>query len=191
MNRKLTKATEIISLVFEFFFLAVAAAYAATTILHFAKPATVQNWVTAMASETNGELKSAGFCVQVICNGEYLRPGVLAALLSGILANLCYTMIFRNVNLTLRTMKGKTWFAKGETPFQKDITRMVREIGIFLILIPVIETIISAIFRPIIGMGIAEISVDMSKIITGIVVLALSEIFAYGENLEKDVEGLV
>ncbi|MCQ2594544.1 MAG: hypothetical protein MJ196_04710 [Treponemataceae bacterium] len=191
MNRKLTKATEILSLVFEFFFLAVAAAYFIATILHFAKPATVQNWVTAMASETNNELKSAGFCVQVIRNGEYLRPGVLAILISGILANLCYTMIFRNVNLILRTMKGKTWFAKGETPFQKDITRMVREIGIFLILIPVVQTIISAIFRPVIGMEIAEMSVDMSKIITGIVVLALSEIFAYGENLEKDVEGLV
>lgn len=191
MNRKLTKATEILSLVFEFFFLAVAAAYFIATILHFAKPATVQNWVTAMASETNNELKSAGFCVQVIRNGEYLRPGVLAILISGILANLCYTMIFRNVNLILRTMKGKTWFAKGETPFQKDITRMVREIGIFLILIPVVQTIISAIFRPVIGMEIAEMSVDMSKIITGIVVLALSEIFAYDENLEKDVEGLV
>lgn len=191
MNRKLTKATEILSLVFEFFFLAVAAAYFIATILHFAKPATVQNWVTAMASETNNELKSAGFCVQVIRNGEYLRPGVLAILISGILSNLCYTMIFRNVNLILRTMKGKTWFAKGETPFQKDITRMVREIGIFLILIPVVQTIISAIFRPVIGMEIAEMSVDMSKIITGIVVLALSEIFAYGENLEKDVEGLV
>ena len=191
MNRKLTKATEILSLVFEFFFLAVGAAYFIATILHFAKPATVQNWVTAMASETNNELKSAGFCVQVILNGEYLRPGVLAILISGILANLCYTMIFRNVNLILRTMKGKTWFAKGETPFQKDITRMVREIGIFLILIPVVQTIISAIFRPVIGMEIAEMSVDMSKIITGIVVLSLSEIFAYGENLEKDVEGLV
>lgn len=191
MNRKLTKATEILSLVFEFFFLAVAAAYFIATILHFAKPATVQNWVTAMAIETNNELKSAGFCVQVIRNGEYLRPGVLAILISGILSNLCYTMIFRNVNLILRTMKGKTWFAKGETPFQKDITRMVREIGIFLILIPVVQTIISAIFRPVIGMEIAEMSVDMSKIITGIVVLALSEIFAYGENLEKDVEGLV
>lgn len=44
-----------------------------------------------------------------------------------------YAMIFRNVYLILKTAKGKTWFSKGETPFQKDIVRMLREIGIFLL----------------------------------------------------------
>ena len=40
-------------------------------------------------------------------------------------------MVFRNVYLIFKTAEGKTWFSKGATPFQPDIVRMVREIGIF------------------------------------------------------------
>lgn len=100
-------------------------------------------------------------------------------------------MIFRNIRLIFKTSAGKTWFAKGETPFQKDIVRMVREIGIFSISIPVTGLILSVIARLAMGVDAVEISVDLSGVIMGIVVLCLSQIFDYGMRLQQDVDGLL
>lgn len=68
---------------------------------------------------------------------------------------------------------------------------MVREIGIFSIWIPVMEFIISLLAKLVIGADLVETSVQIYGIVMGIAVLFLSQIFTYGENLEKEVEGLI
>lgn len=100
-------------------------------------------------------------------------------------------MVWRNIYLILKTAKGKTWFSNGKTPFQKDIIRMVREIGIFYILIPVIGLIMSIISRIVLGVDVTEAAVDMGDIVTGILVLCLTQVFSYGAELEEDVNGLL
>lgn len=100
-------------------------------------------------------------------------------------------MVWRNIYLILKTAKGKTWFSNGKTPFQKDVIRMVREIGIFYILIPVIGLIMSIISRIVLGVDVTEAAVDMGDIVTGILVLCLTQIFSYGAELEEDVNGLL
>ncbi len=100
-------------------------------------------------------------------------------------------MVFRNVYLIFKTAKGKTSFSKGDTPFQKDITRMIREIGIFYISVPVVGLIMSIISRIVLGIDVAEISVNFEGVITGILILCLSQVFAYGTQLQEDVDGLL
>lgn len=93
-------------------------------------------------------------------------------------------MIFRNIYLIVKK-------SENNSPFQSDNIRMLKEIGIFSILIPVISLIMSIIIRLIIGVDFIEISVDTSGIIMGIIVLCLTQYFAHGAEIEKDIDGLL
>jgi len=100
-------------------------------------------------------------------------------------------MVFRNVYLIFKTAEGKTKFAKGTTPFQKDVVRMIREIGIFYIAIPIVGLIMSTIARLMLGVDAVEASMDISGFVTGFLLLCLSQIFAYGVDLQTDTDGLL
>ena len=100
-------------------------------------------------------------------------------------------MCARNVHLIFKTSEGRTRFSKGETPFQPDNIRMVREIGIFMIAIPVVQLIMSVVARVALGPDMVESGIGMQKIFVGLVVLALSRYFAYGMQLQSDVDGLL
>ena len=100
-------------------------------------------------------------------------------------------MIFRNVYLILKTAQGKTWFSKGDTPFQKDIVRMLREIGIFLLSSCAVDLFWSIGLRMILGVDQVELSVGLTRIILGMMVLCLSQFFDYGAHLQEDVDGLL
>ena len=100
-------------------------------------------------------------------------------------------MIFRNVYLAFKTAEGKTKFSKGRTPFQPDIVRMIRNVGILSIVIPVVEIIMTIIARVILGDAGIESSLNLNGILIGIVVLCLSQFFAYGTQLQEDNDGLV
>ena len=71
---------------------------------------------------------------------------------------------------------------------------MVKEIGIFSIAVPVVGfvtgTIIFAV-SIISGIDGTELSLNFSSFILGLISLCLTNVFAYGANLEKDVDGLV
>lgn len=97
-------------------------------------------------------------------------------------------MIFRNVYLILKTAEGKTWFARGNTPFQQDIVRMFREIGIFFIGVSVMS-LASVAFVSFLG-GKPD-GFNYLSCFTGLVFLCVSQFFNYGANLEKDLDGLV
>ncbi|MBR1560409.1 MAG: hypothetical protein IJ646_09250 [Clostridia bacterium] len=100
-------------------------------------------------------------------------------------------MCARNVHLIFKTSEGKTWFSKGETPFQPDNIRMVREIGIFMIAIPAVRFVMSVVARIVLGPDMVESSLGMEKLFVGLVALALSRYFAYGMQLQNDVDGLL
>ena len=65
---------------------------------------------------------------------------------------------------------------------------MLREIGIFCIVVPVIGLVMSAVSRLVLGV---ETSVNLYGFSMGIIVLCLTQSFAHGAALEQDVEGLV
>lgn len=93
-------------------------------------------------------------------------------------------MVFRNLYLIFKK-------SENATPFQKDNIRMMKEIGIFSIAVPVVGFVMSVITRIVIGAEAAEVSVSQSGIFMGIIVLCLTRFFVYGAELEKDVDGLL
>ncbi len=93
-------------------------------------------------------------------------------------------MIFRNLNLIVKK-------SEEESHFAKDNVRMMKEIGIFSIAMPVVSLIASIIFRIVIGVETAEIVVNAEGIVMGIIVLCLTQFFARGAELEEEVDGLL
>ncbi|QWT55423.1 hypothetical protein KP626_00555 [Christensenella sp. MSJ-20] len=151
-----------------------------------------KDWATGLVALSDGELQFYGFSIGVLTPAGGVSFGAVRAFaVAGFFFCSLMGMVFRNIYLILRTAKGKTWFAKGDTPFQNDIVRMVREIGIFHIGVPVLGLFISWIARLVLGAESLETSMSLGGFITGIVVLCLSQIFAYGIELQRDVDGLV
>ena len=153
-----------------------------------------QDWLIGIfsASEGDFELTSHGFNISALTPGGDINfTAVTMFSISAIIIMCLFAMIFRNTYLILKTADGKTWFSKGDTPFQKDVVRMLREIGIFLIAVPAVGLIMSTVARGVIGVDNAEISVDLSYVIIGLLVLCLSRFFDYGTALQEDVDGLL
>ena len=65
---------------------------------------------------------------------------------------------------------------------------MLREIGIFSIAVPVVSLIMSIITRLESG---AEVSSSFEGLVLGVVVLCITQFFAHGVEIEKDIDGLV
>lgn len=105
-------------------------------------------------------------------------------LLAGAVLMALMAMVFRNIYLIMKN-------SENGTPFQKDNVRMVREIGIFLIIQPILSLILSWVIRLVAGSDMVEVSVGLDSAIVGLVVLCLSQFFARGVELEADTEGLL
>jgi len=132
----------------------------------------------------SGTLTVSGFDIQILDENSSLIVGALTlACIAGIVAYGLIAMIFRNIYLIFK--KSET-----ESPFAKDNIRMVREIGIFAIALPITDVILSIAGRFLIH-GDLEISVSLNSIVFGIIILCLSRFFAYGAKLERDVDGLL
>ena len=123
--------------------------------------------------------------------GEPSRGAYVIFFLTLVIVLALMAMIARNVYLIFKTSEGRTRFSKGATPFQQDNVRMVREIGIFAIAIQVVELIMSVVARIALGPDAVEASLSMEGIFVGLVMLALSQYFAYGMELQSDVDGLL
>lgn len=189
-NRNISKITKIISKAFEILFLFGSATMIAAAVLSFVIPEKFGNFL--LESVGNGTIATNGFEIAIADQNGNLIPGAVKIFaFAGIFTMLCMTMIFRNIYLIIQTCEGKTWFSKGKTPFQKDVVRMVKEIGIFSIMIPFIGFVMSLIARISLGVDSCETSVQIVGVAMGIAMICFSEIFAYGIKLEEEVEGLV
>ena len=144
--------------------------------------------LTDGVSELGTTLSTYGFeIVAVNADGTVNMTAVALFSTGAIIIISLMAMVF----LILKTSKGETWFSSGKTPFQKNIVRMVREIGIFYIAVPVTGLIMSIICCLVLGVETAEISINVEGFVTGILILCLSHIFSYGTQLQEDVDGLV
>ena len=127
----------------------------------------------------------------VLTNGYPCVASIAFSALCGAVMAGLGAMIFRNIYLILKTAQGESKFSKGKTPFQKDITRMLREVGIFLISITAVELFFSTGLRFLIGVDNVELSVEMDSVILGLMVICLSQFFDYGTQLQQDADGLL
>ena len=182
----LNKLGKVITKILEVFHWVGTALMLAATICSMTAPNWVKYFVGFDAKDCCGaNLEVYGFEVNaLVVNGNvdmtsFFLFGIGAVIILAVMA-----MVFRNLHLIFKK-------SDNDTPFQKDNIRMMREIGIGAIAVPVIGLIMSIIVRLVTGMETAEISVDMSGIFMGIIVLCLTQFFVHGVELEKDVDGLL
>ena len=182
----INKLGKIITKILEVFHWVGVVLMAAATVCSVVAPNWVIYFVGFDAKECCGaNLEVYGFEVNApVVNGNtdmtsFMLFGIGAVIILSVMA-----MGFRNLHLIFKK-------SENGTPFQKDNIRMMKEIGIFAIAVPVIGFIMSIIVRLVTGVETAEISVDTSGIFMGIVVLCLTQYFVHGAELEKDVDGLL
>lgn len=154
------------------------------------RPDSLNAWLNDPIFGHDTNLSCYGFEAVVVGADGMIQPGAaLFFALGSVVVLSLMAMVFRNVYLILKTAKGQTWFAKGNTPFQKNIVRMFREIGIFFISVSVMS-LISEIVVNLTG-GELSSGFNYPSCFIGLVFLCISEFFNYGTRLEKDLDGLV
>lgn len=133
-------------------------------------------------------LTTYGFELEVAgTNGTIHMSGLILFTIAAIVILSLMAMVFRNVYLILKTYKKSHW----QSPFQPNIIRMLREIGIFSISVPVVGFLFGTVARLIIGPDATEIYLNVDGLVMGLLVLCLTQVFTYGAELQKDVDGLV
>ena len=184
--KRINKLGAIITKILEVFHWVGTALMAAATVCSLAAPAWVGYFVGFDAKECCGaDLTVYGFEVNTpVVNGNvnmttFFLFGIGAVIILALMA-----MVFRNLHLIFKK-------SENTTPFQKDNIRMMKEIGIFSIAVPVVGFVMSIVTRLVIGADAAEISVSQSGIVMGIIVLCLTQYFIHGAELENDVDGLL
>lgn len=78
----------------------------------------------------------------------------------------------------------------GSTPFQEPVVDRVRRIGWLVVANPLVTVAVS-LLSYVMSWPRYSFQIDVSGIIMGVIILAMSQIFAYGVKLEDDVEGLL
>lgn len=135
-----------------------------------------------------------GFSVNALTqSGEINHIAVTVAFIGIMITFILMALIFRNLDIIMSTISGKYKNAQSTSPFQKDVVKRVREMGIFAIAMPITGFIITAIVTGVsLANGIvSEVSVSLEGIIIGLICLCLSQIFSYGAQLEEEVDGLL
>ena len=184
--KKLNTLGKVITKILEVFHWVGVALMIAAVICSIAAPNWIGYFVGFDAKECCGaNLEIYGFEINApVSDGKVDLSSFLIFGIGAIVILAVMAMVFRNLHVIFKK-------SENSTPFQKDNVRMMREIGIFTIAIPVIGFIMSVIARLVMGSDVVEISIDMGGIFMGIVVLCFTQFFAHGVELENDVDGLV
>lgn len=155
-----------------------------------------KDWLASIlsngVSEYGTDLSTYGFELTAATQDGTINMTAITLFSIGALIILALmAMVFRNIYLIIRVSEGKTRHSKGVTPFQKDVVRMVKEIGIFFICTPVVGFIMSVIGFFMMGPDVCGITMNLEGFVIGIIILCLTQIFSYGTQLQQDVDGLV
>ncbi len=155
--------------------------------------AVAPDWFASLLGfETEGEtlyyqMVQYGFLggLNMVVTGQTgFDTGLQALMMAGDAAtSVLGALTFRRIGEVIRA-------CQSGTPFQKPVVRKVRQIGWLVIAVPLVTVAVSLLVC-ILCWPSYSFQVDVSGIITGVIVLALSRIFAYGVKLEDDVEGLL
>ena len=162
-----------------------AALMLAATVCSLAAPEWVKYFVGLDAKEYGAELNVYGFeIIAPVENGSVDMKTLFLFGIGAVISLGLMAMVFRNLYLIFKK-------SEESTPVQMDHIRMLKEIGIFSISIPIIGYVMSIICRLVLGVDGVETSVNLYGFSMGIIVLCLTQVFIHGAELEKDVDGLL
>lgn len=116
--------------------------------------------------------------------GELSYPTLLLFAIGAVVIFVLMALVFRNLHGIIQN-------AETTTPFSAGNIRRLKKVGIYSILVPLTGFAVSAIIRLVVGTDGAEVSMDLSGVIMGTIVLCLTQYFIHGAELEKDVDGLL
>jgi len=190
MNKPFDRAVAVFSRIFEIGLFVLAAILALLAVLSLvmserlielvqSQPVSYSTYLPGLNVTISGE------------NAALIPKALFIMLLAMAVAGILSALIFRNVNLILRTSMGKTKFSTGATPFQPVIVRLIKEIGIFSIIISVVYFVSYGLVKALCGNIMSGMAIPFSPAAFGVIILCLSRVFAYGVELEQDVDGLV
>lgn len=189
-RKALTRVAAVFSKLFEVAYHIGAVSLLVGLALFLLDPYLPGEWV--LGAEAEEELTVKGFSLVVTdSEAQIIRPAMVIFLLTGAVSLALMGFVFRNVNLILRTTQGLTKFSEGRTPFQKDNVRMMWETGIFFLAILVVQFAMSTLAVCILGPEGVEVHVGMENLVIGILMFCLSQVFALGMEMQKDIDGLV
>lgn len=181
----INKLTQIVTKILEVSHWVAAGLTAAVGVCAAIAPQWIGYFIDTNALKNEAEISVYGFEVTTADSaGGVNMTTVLLFAIGAVIIFVLMAMIFRNLYLIIKK-------SEGTTPFQKDNIRMLKEIGIFSIAIPVVGLIMSTVIRLTVGVEATEISLNLDGFIMGIIVLCLTQFFVHGAELEKDVEGLL
>ena len=109
---------------------------------------------------------------------------VMIVLLGGIAGFVTLAILFHTLHKVLST-------ADEDVCFRAENVKRIELIGWLSIAMPAIGFVTSVLAKLFGGPDSLEISIDLSGVVMGILVLCLSQFFAHGVKLENDVDGLV
>ncbi|MDE5898187.1 MAG: hypothetical protein K2H09_02820 [Treponemataceae bacterium] len=176
--------------VVEAVYFVLSAAMAALAVASFVMKDSLGGMIV-MSNGGDASIGTNGFQISIADgSGNVIPAEVTVFAFAGLFSMFCMAMIFRNVRLIFKIAENGGGRADGESFFCGDVIRMVREIGLFSIAVPVVGICADIAGRLAVG-GALEASVQMYGFAFGFVVLCLSQFFAYGADLEREVEGLV
>lgn len=184
--KKIPSITKVLAKIVEVFHWVGVALMAAATVCSVAAPQLVRFFVGLdTAGRGWADMDVYGYSITAPCvdgmvdSTVFLFVGIGGVIVLGLMA-----MVFRNLYLILKR-------SENSTPFQKDNVRMLREMGIFCISVPVIGFVMSIIVRLVLGPDVVETSINMAGLFLGFVMLTLTQVFGRGIELEQDVDGLL
>lgn len=169
-----------------------AAVMAALFVCGLAARETLVRLVVGAGVPLDPVVATYGFGIRVTdAAGNLSVPALLLFFAASVVMLSLMAMVFRNIGLTLKTLSGTNPHTRRTTPFQPDVVRMLREIGIFFLSVSAAALVFSTAARLMLGPEMAELSVDLDSLIMGLFVLCLTGVFSYGMELQSDVDGLV
>lgn len=185
-NKSIIRIGKIITKIAEVFHWVGVLLMALATVFSLTAPKWVKYFVGIDAKECCGaELNVYGYeIIAPVKNGSFDMKILFIFGIGAVIILSLMAMVFRNLNLIIKK-------SENSTPFQVDNIRMLKEIGIFSISIPIAGFIVSIVCRLVFGIDSVETSVNVYGFFMGIIVLCLTQFFIHGAELEKDVDGLL
>ncbi len=109
-------------------------------------------------------------------------PMALVFLTGVVTMSITALMVHRMHGIIVETMAGR--------PFQPCTVKWMKQIGYCAVAVPLVGAVMS-IVAMLISVDGLHATLDVSGLLMGVLVLCLTQVFAYGLELQKDVDGLL
>ena len=161
----------------------------------FVALAVAPDWVMGlygMSSEPAGEILSTrvvsynymgGFSASSLGGVGFDVGFELVMMAASVITAILSALVFRKIGQVIK-------MARETTPFQKPVVDRVRQVGWLFIATPLV-TVAASVLTYVVSWPDYSFQIDVSGIVAGVLVLGLTQIFAYGVKLEDDMEGLL